>query len=73
MIQYFQLTPEILLEYIYEGDPKLNEDSIKGNKKDIYDDESATMLLKSNVFSSRYLCFKMRLKDWIVFLILCYH
>lgn len=58
MIQYFQLTPEILLEYIYEGDPKLNEDSIKGNKKDIYDDESATMLLKSNVFSSRYLCFK---------------
>ena len=58
MIQYFQLTPEILLEYIYEGDPKLNEDGIKGNKKDIYDDESATMLLKSNVFSSRYLCFK---------------
>jgi hypothetical protein len=58
MIQYFQLTPDILLEYIYEGDPKLDEDNIEGNKKDIYDDESATMLLKSNAFSSKYLCFK---------------
>jgi hypothetical protein len=45
MTQYFQLTPDILLEYIYESDyePKLNEDKIKGNKKDIYDD-SPTML-----------------------------
>ena len=56
MIQYFQLTPEILLEYVYEGDPKLNEDGIKGNKKDIYDVK--TMLLTSNVFSTKYLCFK---------------
>ena len=53
MIQYFQLTPDILLEYIYEGDPKLD----KGNTKDIYDD-SPTMLLKSEAFSSKYLCFK---------------
>ena len=58
MIQYFELTPEILLEYIYEGDPKLNEDKIKGNVKDIYDDETSTMLLKSNAFGSKYLCFK---------------
>lgn len=58
MIQYFQLTPEILLEYIYEGDPKLDEDKIKGNVKDIYDDETSTMLLKSNAFGSKYLCFK---------------
>ena len=57
MIQYFQLTPDILLEYIYDGDPKLNEDGIKGNIKDIYDD-SPTMLLKSNAFGSKYLCFK---------------
>lgn len=57
MIQYFQLTPEILLEYIYEGDPKLNEDGKDGNEKDIYDDVH-TMLLKSDVFSSKYLCFK---------------
>lgn len=57
MIQYFQLTPEILLEYIYEGDPKLNEDGIMGNIKDIYDDTS-TMLIKSNAFGSKYLCFK---------------
>ena len=34
MIQYFQLTPEILLEYIYEGDPKLNEDGKDGNEKE---------------------------------------
>jgi hypothetical protein len=61
MIQYFQLTPEILLEYIYEGDPKLNEDGIKGNVKDFYDNKTkttTTMLLKSNAFSSKYLCFK---------------
>ena len=58
MIQYFELTPEILLEYIYEGDPKLDEDKIKGNVKDIYDDETSTMLLKSNAFGSKYLCFK---------------
>lgn len=56
MIQYFQLTPDILLEYIYEGDPKLNEDGIKGNSKDIKD--TPTMLLKSEAFSSKYLCFK---------------
>ena len=58
MIQYFELTPEILLEYIYEGDPKLNEDSIKGNIKDINDDNTSTILLKSNAFGSKYLCFK---------------
>lgn len=58
MIQYFQLTPEILLEYIYEGDPKLDEDKNKGNVKDIYDDETSTMLLKSNAFGSKYICFK---------------
>lgn len=66
MIQYFQLTPEILLEYIYEGDPKLkykdngdNEDqnSGKGYTKDIYDDYP-TMLLKSNAFGTKYLFFK---------------
>lgn len=54
MIRYFQLTPDILLEYIYDGDAKLNED---GNIKDIYDDYP-TMLLNSNVFGSKYLCFK---------------
>lgn len=57
MNRYFQLTPEILLEYVYENDPKSDEDGIKGNKKDIYDD-TPTMLLKSNVFPSKYLCFK---------------
>ena len=57
MIQYFQLTPEILLEYIYDNDPKLNEDGVEGNKKDIYGD-SPTMMLKSNAFGSKYLCFK---------------
>lgn len=57
MIQYFQLTPDILLEYIYDGDPKLDEDGIDGNVKDIYDD-SPTVLLKSNAFGSKYLCFK---------------
>ena len=59
MTQYFQLTPDILLEYIYESDyePKLNEDKIKGNKKDIYDD-SPTILLSSEAFLSKYLCFK---------------
>jgi hypothetical protein len=56
MIQYFQLTPDILLEYIYEGEPKLNSDGI-GNVKDIYDDYP-TMLLNSNAFGSKYLCFK---------------
>ena len=54
MIRYFQLTPEILLEYVYEGDPKMGEN---GNKKDINDD-SNTMMLNSNVFGSKYLCFK---------------
>ena len=58
MIRYYQLTPEILLEYIYDGDPKLNEDGIWGNEKDICDEKYATMLLKSNPFSSKYLCFK---------------
>ena len=56
MTQYFQLTPDILLEYIYEGDPKLNEDGVKGNSKDIY--KNPLMLLKSEAFSSKYLCFK---------------
>jgi hypothetical protein len=56
MIQYFQLTPEILLEYVYDGDPKLN----KGNIKDISDIKNGypTMMLKSNAFGSKYLCFK---------------
>lgn len=57
MIQYFQLTPEILLEYVYDGDPKLNDDGVKGNIKDIYD-KYPTLLLKSDAFSSKYLCFK---------------
>ena len=57
MVHYFQLTPEILLEYIYDNDPKLNEDGVEGNKKDIYSD-SPTMMLKSNAFGSKYLCFK---------------
>lgn len=57
MIKYYQLTPDILLEYIYENDPKLNEDKIKGNTKDIYDDVK-TMLLKSDTFSSKYLFFQ---------------
>jgi hypothetical protein len=56
MIQYFQLTPDILLEYIYENDPKLNEDGIKGNIKDLSD--TPTILLKSDAFSTKYLCFK---------------
>ena len=58
MIQYFQLTPEILLEYVYDGDPKLNEDGVDGNEKDLCKKENSTILLKSNVFSSKYLCFK---------------
>ena len=58
MIQYFQLTPDILLEYVYEGDPKLNEDGIYGNERDILKDEYATLLLKSDAFSSKYFCFK---------------
>lgn len=60
MIQYFQLTPEILLEYVYDGDPKLNEDGIDDNIKDISDIENGypTMMLKSNAFGSKYLCFK---------------
>lgn len=57
MIRYFQLTPDILLEYIYENDPKLNEDGTKGNEKDIYDD-AKTILLNSEAFSSKYLFFK---------------
>lgn len=61
MIQYYQLTPEILLEYIYEGDPKLDEDGIK--IKDIFDKDSAAMLLKSNAFGSKYLCFKSETEE----------
>lgn len=57
MIQYYQLTPDILLEYVYEDDPKLNEDGAKGNEKDIYNN-AQTILLKSDIFSSKYLCFK---------------
>lgn len=57
MIHYFQLTPDILLEFIYEGDPKLDIDDNKGNSKDIHDD-SPTMLVKSEAFSSKYLFFK---------------
>ena len=55
MIQYFQLTPEILLEYIYSGDPKLNEDGISGNTKDLVN--TPTTLLKSNLFKTNYLFF----------------
>ena len=54
MIQYYQLTPEILLEYIYEDDPKING----GNERDIHINEQRTMLLKSNAFGSKYLCFR---------------
>ena len=56
MIHYFQLTPDILLEYVYDNDPKLNEDGIKGNNKDIQD-RARTMLIKSNAFSTKYMCF----------------
>ena len=56
MIKYYQLTPEILLEYVYEDDPKLNEDGVKGNVKNLYD--IPTILLKSNAFGTKYLCFK---------------
>lgn len=56
MIQYFQLTPEILLEYVYADEPKLNEDGIKGNEKDICKSTS-TMMLKSNAFGTKYMCF----------------
>ncbi len=63
MIQYFQLTPEILLEYIYEGDPKLNEDGIDGNLKDISDKDNNTLLLKSDAFSTYYLCFENKFID----------
>lgn len=58
MIRYYQLTPEILLEYICDGEPKLNEDGIKGNKKDIFDDNTSTTLLKSNAFGTKYLFFR---------------
>jgi hypothetical protein len=56
MIKYYQLTPEILLEYVCENEPKLNEDGVKGNVKDLYD--TPTILLKSNAFGTKYLCFK---------------
>ena len=56
MIQYFQLTPEILLEYVYEDDPKIKD----YNERDILDNDGnyATMLLKSEAFLSKYLFFK---------------
>ncbi len=54
MIRYYQLTPDILLEYVYADDPKLNND----NKKDIHDDKFHTILLKSEAFSTKYLCFE---------------
>ena len=57
MVQYFQLTQNILLEYIYEGDPKFDVDGNKGNKKNIYGD-TPTILLNSDILSSKYLCFK---------------
>jgi hypothetical protein len=63
MIQYYQLTPDILLEYIYESDPKLNEDGIKGNNKDLY--KTPTILLKSEAFLSKYLCFKNESEGFI--------
>ena len=55
MIQYFQLTPDILLEYIYTNDSKITENK-EGYQKDIYN--NPTLLLKSDVFGSKYLCFK---------------
>lgn len=58
MIQYFQLTPEILLEYIYEGDPKIGK-----NIKDIYN-KYPTMLLSSSAFGTKYLCFKNESEGW---------
>ena len=57
MIKYSQLTPEILLEYIYSGDPKLKENGNNGNVKDMYN-TSPTIMLSSEVFSSKYMCFK---------------
>ena len=64
MIQYFQLTPEILLEYIYEDDKKLtDEDGVKGNKLDICDYDNNTILLKSNPFSTYYMCFTNKYLD----------
>ena len=56
MTQYYQLTPDILLEYIYTNDSG-NSEINKNTNKDIHDD-SPTMLLKSNMFGSKYLCFK---------------
>ena len=56
MIRYYQLTPDILLEYVYVDDPKLNEGN-KNNIKDIHDDYP-TILLKSDAFSTKYLFFK---------------
>ena len=60
MIKYYQITKDILLEFIYEGDPKLklNEDGIDGNKKNICKEDTSTMLLASNEFSTKYFCFK---------------
>lgn len=55
MIQYFQLTPDILLEYIYTNDSKIT-DNENGYHKDIYN--NPTLLLKSDVFGSKYFCFK---------------
>lgn len=52
MIRYYQLTPDILLEYVYTDDPKLNN-----NIKDIHD-SFPTVLLKSEAFSTKYLFFK---------------
>lgn len=64
MIQYFQLTPEILLEYIYEDDKKLtDEDGVKGNELDICDYDNNTILLKSNPFSTYYMCFTNKYLD----------
>ena len=60
MIRYFQLTPEILLEYIYDRDPKLNGgdkvSGIIGNIKDLK--TNPTILLNSKAFGSKYMCFK---------------
>lgn len=60
MIHYFQLTPEILLEYIYEGDPKFSDDGIDSsdgsNIKDL--SKTPTLLLNSELFGSKYMCFK---------------
>ncbi len=61
MVRYFQLTPEILLEYVYEGDSKLNVDG-NDNQKDLCEDSNSTMLVKSDLFKTKYLFFNPKIE-----------